>query len=779
MSLSALAWGPGHPSIVTFDEKELLAYDSESEGPKWRLELEKPIAGVVLADATFLDLGDASSPFRTPAAVGAVLAVDEEGRLHAVDASSGRKIGDVGPFGKPRSLAASAVGQGIAVAVPGKVCIWRKGTKSETMLDATAVAFSIDGATLAIATEQGVVKMFDLTGLDGQDDLREVLSFDAKGPVNDLVQHPSGAWLVAGSRATLLVDGPNSERTLEKIPVGAKLVRFDARGTRVAAQLSQRQILVYEWPQLSVLTRIEYTERPVRGIAFGSKDWLGVAMDHGDGNKIDVITNAVHRTDTHPGRQHRSWSLYVEGGKKPAAASGGSAGYSASDEDAIRRMREPSGGDSGGGFGRGGRIGIITILSIGLLCLKLCVRLGGSSSSYTPSYSSSSGYTPRATCDQACATERVSKVVDDCAKAGCSGDANEAATALAAGDCGGAQAALARLPKDSPLAPLLGIDKLLAEMGVREACSAGAVVAKAKKKITHPKLIRFGTSALEQKTESIPEIDATVGERPRTAWTSPDGILFVGGIDGSDERNAVIHRRTPDGKWDHSVLGRISGDDPPFAIAGLSATDVYAVAGSTLAHWDGKQWQDIAAPDEAKLAGLTSTTSDVYLTMTNDELETVYRRTKAQWVKDSDLGFQRVRAGGSAVWATGMSLEKPAVFLRGGDGKWTKKAGAVPDAGAEASFDALWVSPSGDPFVFTDETVLRGANAGTKWTESELVFPGTPVAVWGRSSNDIYAARSARFMHFDGKQWAVDAYVGKAVAISGTAKEVFVIRADE
>jgi hypothetical protein len=772
MSLSALAWGPGHPTIVTYDEKELLAYDSESEGPKWRLEVEKPIVGVVLADATFLDLGDVGSPFRTPAAVRAVLAASEDGRLYAVDASTGRRLGDVGPFGAPRALAASAIGQGIALAVPGKILIWRKGTRAETMLDATAVAFSIDGATLAIATEQGVVKMFDLTGLDDRENIREVLSFDARGPVNDLAQHPSGGWLVAGSRATVLVTGPGSEKNLEKIPGGTKRIRFDARGLRVAAQLSERQILVYEWPQLSVLTRIEYTERPVRGVAFGNADWLGVAMDLGDGNKIDVVTTAVHRTDTHPGRQHNSWSLYVEGGKKAPA------GLSPSDEDAIRRIKEPIPHDSSG-IGRGGRIGIISVISLCLIGLKVCVRLGSSGSSYPSSYSSS-GYTAPAKCDQACATERVQRLVKDCAGAVCGKDANDAASALAVGDCAGAQAAIARIPDRSPNIPLLSVDKLLADLGVKEACESGAIAAKAKKRIVHPRLVRLVGAALSETSEEIPEIDGAEGERPRAAWTASDGTLFVGGVAGRDIPKAVIHRRTPDGNWDQSTIGTVPGDDVSFSLVGRSAIDVWALIGPTLSHWDGKQWEGVESP-QGNVDVVTVTTKDVFVAAippATSRLHTIYRRSGNVWVKDTDLGYLHVRAGGPSLWALGRSIEKPIAAVRGADGRWATKS-LAPDAGVDATLTDLWVSPQGDPFAFTDGAVLRGSNGGAKWVEEDLAIAGAIKAIWGRSSSDVYAASFSRLMHFDGKAWNPTSYVGKTAALSGTAKEVFVVRADD
>jgi hypothetical protein len=775
MSLSALAWGPGHPSIVTYDEKELLAYDSDSEGPKWRFELARPIAGVVLADATFLDLGDAASPFRTPAAVGAVLAVDDEGRLHAVDASSGRKIGDVGPFGAPRSLAASAVGQGIALAVPGKVCVWRKGARSETMLEATAVAFSNDGATLAVATEQGVVKMFDLTGLDGQESLREVFAFDARGPVNDLVQHPSGAWLVAGSRATLLVDG-KSDRSLEKIPVGAKRVRFDSRGTRVAVQLSQKQVLVYEWPQLSVLTRIEYTERPVRGIEFGKGDWLGVAMDHGDGNKIDVITNAVHRTDTHPGRQHRSWSLYVEGGRKPAAPSGE---LTARDEDAIRRMHEPTPVDSGG-FGRGGRIGIITVISLCLIGLKLCVRLGSSGSSYSSSYSSSSGYTPPSKCDQACATQRVQSLVKSCATAGCGSDANEAATALAAGDCAKTQAAIARIPRDTPGAPLLGVEKLLAEIGVREACDDGAITPKAKQRIVHPRLVRLVGAQLSETSEDIPESDPD-GERPRTAWTSSDGSLFVGTVTGAQRKSpyAIFRRRTPAGKWEVGKALMVGDADVPVSIVGRGP-EVYAAAGDRIVVFDGKTWDEQKSPG-GPIAAMAATKDDLFVTTIKpggDKI--IHRRAKGEWVTEklSDMEIRELRAGGPAVWALGTATGNQAVLARSADGRWTVKAPAV-DGGSVDPFLDLWVSPSGDAFLFNETTTVRVSANGAKWVAEEMPFAGLLSTVWGRSSTDVFAASYSRIFHYDGKTWAPTPYEGKVAALSGTAKEVFVLRADD
>ena len=55
--------------------------------------------------------------------------------------------------------------------------------------------------------------------------------------------------------------------------------------------------------------------------------------------------------------------------------------------------------------------------------------------------------------------------------------------------------------------------------------------------------------------------------------------------------------------------------------------------------------------------------------------------------------------------------------------------------------------------------------------------------VSGRGGNDVYAvggtSEKGAVRHFDGKSWSTTPFVGRATALSGTAKEVFVLRADE
>src|SRR5262249_54244686 len=153
-----------------------------------------------------------------------------------------------------------------------------------------------------------------------------------------------------------------------KLAPGAARARFDGAGAQLAVQRSDRAIVVYEWPGLSVAMRIEYMDRVVRGIAFGSNDWLGIGPDHGDGNQIDVVTSATHRTDTRPGRQHRSWRLLVEAKRERMQ------GAPPSVKPEAPKLASSS----------RGRIGIGAGLSIALLCIRLIARLASTSS---PDYS--------------------------------------------------------------------------------------------------------------------------------------------------------------------------------------------------------------------------------------------------------------------------------------------------------------------------------------------------------------------------------------------------------
>ncbi|MBX3219170.1 MAG: hypothetical protein KF795_01545 [Labilithrix sp.] len=773
MAFDAIAYGPDDLCLLTIDGAELLAYDAVTEGPKWRLSFEHALVAVLFVDPQALPAGQGGSPWRSPGATGrSVLALDAEGHLHLVDPTLGQVSAKLGPFGKPRALASSPAAAAVALAVDDAVFVLRSGARIDVPLSAsasghvTALAFSADGATLAAGTDKGELRMFHVAEAP-----EETFRADLRGAVSDLAQHPSGSWLIAGRDGVSSV-GPSGVARLEKLPAGVKRARFDANGGRVAIQRSDRSVIVYEWPSLSVTMRIEYTDRPVHGIAFGPGNWLGLALDHGDGNKIDVVTSSTHRTDTHAGREHRSWTLMVEGKAER---------LSAKEAEDIKRMKAAfHAPPKSNGNGVGARIGIGAMISIALLAVRVCVRSSTPHTSYNykPNVL---GTAPLGTsCDRACARGRIERLAIDCESAtlACSDDANAALKALADGDCAGAKAALGRIesvptsPGRGGDAPLFGANRLLAKFGLDEACASGAI---RPRPVTHAQLVTLTGPTREPTVERIP--DAEPGEQPRAVWVAPDGTAFIATTapDDAPRRKCVVYRRTKAGEWAtvHEALGGTRA-----SLFGRTSSDVYLMTNTALERFDGATWKAVPAPSLDHLSSATVSGADVFFAGLSDAVGQVHRRRGDTWTKEpvpEGLIVTEVFGGGASVWALADDPEsEQALLQRSSAGAWVVRTPSG-DAGSSTMY-SVWTSPTGDTFVATDEGVLRSTN-GASWKTLET--PGVVTSLWGRSSRDVYGTSVFGLVHYDGSKWTETSYSGRIGAVSGTATELFVVRAAE
>lgn len=789
VAFEALAYGPEANVLLVSDGAELLAYDAHTEAPKWQVAFEAPLLSVMFAHPQALPSArTGGSPWREAAATHAAIALDDQGSFHAVDLALGKRLGSVGPFGKPRAAASCVASGALALAVDDKVLVWRSGHLIETRLaQVTALAFSADGGTLAVGTAGGDVVMLSLevrAGAASPADLQPAAPADALvrtfethgvGAVTDLVAHPSGAWLCAGANGVFAVTASGAQR-LAKISAGVLRARFDGPGARLAVQRAERAIVVYAWPGLSVVARIEYTGRPVRGLAFGPEDWLGVGLDFGDGNKIDIVTSATHRTDTAPGRTHRSWTLHVEGQRSLLTAK---------EADEIRRMKSPFHEEAprAKGNGAGGKVGIGAGLSIAMLLLRLCAHSSGSSysSSYNPT-----PYTPAAShaCDAECARSRVAELERDCLAnpaLGCADDVRTAKLALAGGRCRDALTAVKRISSGGVAGgtqsstPLFGAHRLLAEFGLDEACRSGAI--RPPPAVKHAQVVRLGDAGMIPITESLPEESPLRGETPRALFASPDGIVFA--ATSTDlTRACIVYKRSLAGKWSPSFTTMT----PPGAVElfGRGSSDVYLATGSGLAHFDGTAWSKLAMPGTGNLDGAAGVGGDVFLALgTSDDGSTVQRRRSGAWSKETlPAGVTSVLAlygGGGALWAVGEDpYMKESLLRRAPAGGWTTRS---PDLqGNPLVVRSFWVSPSGEAFLGSTGSVLRSKDAGSTWTEEPR--PDAVTALWGRSSSDVYALEGGGLVHFDGKRWSsIDAQLPGAQSLAGTASEVLVLSA--
>ncbi|MCB9547337.1 MAG: hypothetical protein H6706_16015 [Myxococcales bacterium] len=286
--------------IAMADGDELLVQDGPSEGPLWRTQEATPIVGVAIAQNSILSL-------------------DTAGRLAWRDAVTGSLKGELQVGAGARALAVDEQGRA-AIALPDAVVIV-SGQAIERRLaveDATVLAWG-EGGGLGVGTGGGRALHF------GKDDAP---AYEAELPrgATAITWNAHDFWLVGAGEElyrfkadglTRVTSGPGDITSLSCSP----------DGYRVALLIAERIVLVLVLPSRDTLTTVQYIDRKATGVRIGPGNWLGIGMDQGDGNKIDMVTGATHRTDTHPGREHHSWMLKVATdpsveGDAPAAEAG-------------------------------------------------------------------------------------------------------------------------------------------------------------------------------------------------------------------------------------------------------------------------------------------------------------------------------------------------------------------------------------------------------------------------------------------------------------------------
>jgi len=281
----------------------ILAHSGADESPLWKQTCDDPVIAV---GATKTE----------------IVTLDEHGRLVWWDAKEGKRLATT-ELGDPAVALAVAADGTCAAALPERVVITRRGeTEHAATLSVAAahsLAWSDDGARLAVGTEQGTVQVFEAAGGDpiGKADVEET--------VRSIAWNTGGFWLAtAGERVVrIAADGGGCEPVTRAVGMSPDFVTCSADGSRFALRLDALTTVVLAYPSRDTVAQFSYIERQVVGLAFGPGPWLGVGLDKGDGNKINLETEAIHRTDTQPGRTHNSWLLsasFERGAPRPASA---------------------------------------------------------------------------------------------------------------------------------------------------------------------------------------------------------------------------------------------------------------------------------------------------------------------------------------------------------------------------------------------------------------------------------------------------------------------------
>jgi len=291
----------GHVFALT-EGAELLLHDGESEGPLWRKTLDAPIVGLGINSEV-------------------VTAVTESGLVTSFHATKGDPRGS-GQLDGPVRAACVEIAANRVVAITKRAVVELRGGVATTLADhgAHAIALGPSGSVL-VATESELV----LLGRDKSRTTRAVPG------VCGLAHHPRGFWVIGLAGKLVRWDGSGELAHITNLPPNAKLEHVACSDRAVAVSWDRHMVAVLDWPSRDTLGSLQYLEKTVEGLDFGPWPWLGVALNEGDGNKFHLEAANLHRSDTHPGRQHHSWLVSVSGGvKQPSRPSAAAAQPAAS-----------------------------------------------------------------------------------------------------------------------------------------------------------------------------------------------------------------------------------------------------------------------------------------------------------------------------------------------------------------------------------------------------------------------------------------------------------------
>jgi hypothetical protein len=280
--------------LAIHDGAEILLHDADSGRPLWRKTLDGPICGLAADSKT-------------------VVAVTALGTVTWFDARTGveQRTATLSGGKVQTALVDGALQRVVAIMADSIVALDGSGTTTLATQGARAIALRPDGTVLAAPSTGSLV-------LIASDGAQTTKPYD--GPaIHALAWHPEGFW-VLGTKSKLYrwaADAPAPVH-ITNLPGDATLDYVTCSDRAIAVGWDRDMVLTMEWPSRETLASVRYPERKVLGIDFGPWPWIGICLDLGDANMQTLDEAALHRTDTHPGREHHRWLVITGGSSKPA-----------------------------------------------------------------------------------------------------------------------------------------------------------------------------------------------------------------------------------------------------------------------------------------------------------------------------------------------------------------------------------------------------------------------------------------------------------------------------
>jgi hypothetical protein len=267
--------------FVLSEGRDVAVWDAEIDGPRWRKSLNSEVLAVGASE-------------------GLVICLEANGVLSFWNATSAAIVSHVmvpGAYGLTCS-------QGAACAVSTADHIEyldAQGRRSLPYGQVRAMAFSRDGRKLGFGLSEGQFGTVDLAS--GQSTQNKVGS---EAVLSVVERAPGAEWLAAAGSSVYAVtaEGQVSRVTGKEGSVIAELC-VNERGTLFGMQADTLAVAL-AWPSKATAGHLSYGDREITGLALGDAA-LWVGLDQCDGNKLDLRTGDLYRTDPHPGVERARW----------------------------------------------------------------------------------------------------------------------------------------------------------------------------------------------------------------------------------------------------------------------------------------------------------------------------------------------------------------------------------------------------------------------------------------------------------------------------------------
>lgn len=289
-----MAFGHSSGVIVIAHEREVLVYSGDDESPLWCGSCHGEVLGVG-CDSQFVYAHDQLSWYCWNTATGTLLNQRE--------------------MKSPvRKMAVAGNGDCALLTDSSVVLINQQGKEnSVNAISPIGVAWGNNDCSLAVGQSNGELVLFKRMDISKNFDQFDAARIKMNGPITAIAWSGAGYWFVVSEAIVWRIEreGTSKRSLITDLSSPPVLIDCSPRGELIGMSLDNSNVLVFRISPAGLAASFEYADRRVTGLAFGPEPFLGIGLDTGDGNKMDLSkpSGGVFRTDPHPGRPRNSWVL--------------------------------------------------------------------------------------------------------------------------------------------------------------------------------------------------------------------------------------------------------------------------------------------------------------------------------------------------------------------------------------------------------------------------------------------------------------------------------------